>query len=127
MTNIISHIANNISHLKVFMLTPIFGSTSSERVLMFLFAREEGYAREIARFFDTDLLAIQNQLKKMEAGGVLVGRKVGRTRLFTFNPRYPFLNELKNLLEKALSFYPQEIQEDLLMNRRRPRREGKPL
>ena len=109
------------------MLETIFSSTSSERVLIFLFAREEGYAREIARFFDTDLLAIQNQLKKMEAGSVLVSRKVGRTRLYTFNPRYPFLNELKALLQKALSFYPKEIQEDLLMNRRRPRREGKPL
>ena len=69
---------------------------------------------------------VQNQLKKMEVGGVLVSRKVGRTRLFTFNPRYPFLKELQNLLEKALTFYPAEMQEKLLMNRRRPRRSGKP-
>ena len=92
-----------------------------------MFARREGYAREIARYYNTGLRAIQNQLQNLEVGGVLVSRKVGRTRLFTFNPRYAFLDELKALLEKALSFYPQEEREKLLMNRRRPRRNGKPL
>lgn len=127
MTNIISHMTYYISQSNNTMLETILGSISSERVLIFLFAREEGYAREIGRFFDTDLLSIQNQLKKMEVGGVLVSSKIGRTRLYTFNPRYPFLIELQNLLEKALSFYPKEIQENLLLNRRRPRRGGKPL
>ena len=109
------------------MLESILKSISSEQALVFLFARKEGYAREITRFFDTSLDPIQKQLEKMEAGGVLVSRKVGRTRLFTFNPRYAFLEELKALLEKALSFYPPEEQEKLLMNRRRPRKSGKPL
>jgi len=31
---------------------------------------------------------------------------LGCTRLYGFNPRYPFLKELKALLDKALSFYP---------------------
>ena len=109
------------------MIEPILGSVSSERVLVFLAARNEGYARKIARFFDTDLDPIQKQLDKLERGSVLVSREVGRTRLYTFNPRYPFLSELKSLLEKALSFYPEELRERLLMNRRRPRRRGKPL
>jgi len=93
---------------------------------MFIFARDEGYAREIARFFDADLTPIQKQLEKFELGGVLVSRNVGRTRLYMFNPRYAFLYELKNLLEKALSFYPDDLRERLIMNRRRPRRSGKP-
>ena len=109
------------------MLESLLGSLNSERVLLFMLAREEGYATEIARFFETDLYAIQRQLDKLERGGVLVSRKAGRTLLYTFNPRYPFLAELKALLEKALSFYPPEVQERLLMNRRRPRRRGKPL
>lgn len=108
------------------MLEPILRSVSAERVLMFLFGREEGYAREIARFFHTDLNPIQKQLEKFELGGVLVSKRVGRTRLYMFNPRYPFLQELKNLLEKALSFYPEDVRERLVMNRRRPRRGGKP-
>jgi predicted ArsR family transcriptional regulator len=109
------------------MLTPLFGTENSERALIFLLERNEGYAREIAQFFDTNLYAIQRQLDKLEAGGVLVSRTAGRTRLYQFNPRYPFLNELKQLLEKALSFYPEEVRENLVMNRRRPRKRDKPL
>ena len=108
------------------MLEPLLGSTNSERVLMYILARDEGYVREIARFFQADPDSIQKQLVRLEAGGVLVSRSAGRTRLYSFNPRYPFLNELKTLLEKALTFYEQTEQDRLLMNRRRPRRNGKP-
>lgn len=109
------------------MIEVLLGSKNAERVLIYIFAREEGYPREIARFFNTDLKSIQNQMDKLEAGGVLVSRAVGRTRPYVFNPRYPFLNELKSLLEKALSFYPSKDQEELKVNRRRPRAKGKNL
>ena len=109
------------------MLTPLLGSENSERVLVFLLKRDVGYAREIARFFDATLYAIQQQLDKLEKGGILVSRKVGRTRLYEYNPRYPFLKELTALLEKAFSYYPEELREKLEMNRRRPRKKGKPL
>ena len=109
------------------MLETLLGSISSERVLIFLSAKGEGYPRQIARFFQTDLDPIRKQLEKLETGGVLYSRMVGRTRLFAFNPRYPFRAELESLLLKALSFYPLEEQKELLMDRRRPRRRGKPL
>jgi len=100
------------------MIEALFGSKNAERVLIYIHTRQEGYAREIARFYNTDLKSIQNQLDKMETGGVLVSREVGRTRPYTFNPRYSLLTELKGLLEKAFSFYPMQIQEELVMNRR---------
>lgn len=103
------------------MLGPLLNSENKERVLIFLLARGEGYATEIARFFDTDLFGIQNQLEKLEAGGILVSKKVGRTRVFIFNPGYAFIDELKSLLEKALSFYPEDVKEKLLISRRRPK------
>ena len=109
------------------MLEAIVGSKSSEQVFIFLVARNEGYATEIARFFDADLYAIQKQLERLENSEVLVSKKVGRTRVYQFNPRYPFLEELKSLLERVLSFYPDDIQEKLVMNRRRPRKKDKPL
>ena len=109
------------------MLEPILGSTNAERVLMFILVRNEGFIREIARVFGADPDSIQKQLAKFESGGVLVSRTAGRTRLYSFNPRYPFLKELRSLLEKALSFYPEEKREELMMSRRRPRRRGKPL
>ncbi len=109
------------------MLEPILGSRSSEQVLVFLVAREKGYATEIARFYGVNLFAIQNRLERLENANVLVSRKVGRTRVYEFNPRYPFLRELRALLEKTLSYYPQELKERLWMNRRRPRKRDKPL
>ncbi len=109
------------------MLEPLLGSRSRERVLVFLRSRGEGYARQIAKFYETDLAPIQKQMDRLEGGGLLAGRPAGRTRLYTFDPRYPFLKELTALLDKAISFYPSDVQEGLLLNRRRPRRRGKPL
>lgn len=109
------------------MIETLLGSKNAERVLIYIFAREEGYAREISSFYKTDLKSIQMQLDKFEKSGVLASRSVGRTRPYVFNPRYPFLNELKRLLEKAFSFYPKEERDELIMNRRRPRARGKTL
>jgi len=109
------------------MIESLLGSKNAERVLIYIFARDEGYAREIAGFYKTDLKSIQMQLDKFERSGVLVSREVGRTRPYVFNPRYPFLNEVKALLQKALSFYPENEREELVMNRRRPRARGKPV
>jgi predicted transcriptional regulator len=111
--------------VKPSMLEPILNSQNKEQVLIFLIARGEGYATEIARFYNTDLFGVQNQLDRLEAGGILVSKKVGRTRVFVFNPGYAFIDELKGLLEKALSFYPEDMKEKLLMNRRRPKMRGK--
>ena len=109
------------------MLEGLFGSANKEKVLLYIYAREEGYPRELAKYYGIDLNTIQNQFEKLELGGVLYSRMVGRTRLYTFNPRFVFLDELKKMLEKALSFYLEEERERLLITRRRPRRKGKPL
>jgi len=109
------------------MLETLLGSTSCEQVLLYILARDEGYPREIARFFEVDYRPVRNQLDKLEVGGVLCSRSVGRTRVYSFNPRYAFLRELKALLDKALGFYPPDEQKRLRVVRRRPRRRGKPL
>lgn len=109
------------------MLEAILGSTSKERILIYLYAREQGYATEIARTFKTSLTPIQKQLEALEVANVVYCEPQGKTLVYTLNPRYPFMQELKALLQKALSFYPPEEQELLTMNRRRPRRQGKPL
>ena len=109
------------------MLETLFGSVNKERIIFFIYAREEGYPREIARFFATGLTPIQRQLEALESGGILLSRLAGRTRLYMFNPRYPLLDELKALIEKAMTFYPEKERERLLIDRRRPRRKDKPL
>lgn len=109
------------------MFESLFNSNNKERILLYLTARDEGYAREIARFFGSSLAPIQNQLDLLERGGIIFSRTLGRTRLYAFDPRYPLLPELKALLDKALTFYPTEERDRLLLERQRPRRKGKPL
>lgn len=109
------------------MLESLLGSINRERVLVYLHARGEGYAREIARFFKTDLDPVQKQLERLEYGGIIFSRNAGKTRVYALNPRYPFLEELKGLLDKAISFYPVAEKEELLLARQRPRRKDKPL
>ena len=109
------------------MIEIILGNSNKEKVLVYLTARGEGYPREIARYFITDLAPIQKQMEKLEFGGILYSKLIGRTRLYAFNPRYPFLKELLALLNKALEFYPEQEKDKMLKNRRRPRKQGKPL
>lgn len=109
------------------MLESLLGSTNKERVLIYLSTQGEGYAREIAAAFGTAVTPIQKQLLALEAANVIYCQPQGRTKLYALNPRYPFLRELEALLEKALAFYPPEEREALTLNRRRPRRQGKPL
>jgi len=109
------------------MIETILGSKNAERVLLYILAREQGYTREIARFWNSDADSIHKQLVRLEGGGVLFSTSLGRTIVYSFNPRYSFLKELKALLNKALSFYPKDEQDALLIVRRRPRRKDKPL
>jgi hypothetical protein len=109
------------------MLEILLGSRSSEQVMLYIYARGEGYPREIARFFEVDYRPILNQLNKLEQGGILRSRPAGKTILYSFNPRCPFLTELKALLDKVLTFCPDDLKKKLIMNRRRPRLKGKPI
>ena len=109
------------------MLEPIMGSKCKEQVLQFILANNSGYGTQIKNFYKTGLDPIQKQLSKLELGGVLVSKNVGKTIVYSFSPRYAFLDELKNLLLKARTFYKPELIEQLTMSRKRPRRQGKPL
>jgi predicted transcriptional regulator len=109
------------------MLEALLGSVNKEKVLIYIFSRESGYAREIAEFYNISLTSVVNQLKKLEEGNVIYAQMQGRTKVYKFNLRFPFLKELKSLLEKVLEFYPEKMMEQLKYNRKRPRRSNKPV
>lgn len=96
-------------------------------MLVYLAARGKGYARQVARFFDSPLFPVQNAMDKLEAAGVLVSRSVGTTREYEFNPRYPAREQLTSLIERALDLYPASLRVELRLGRTRPRRKGKAL
>jgi hypothetical protein len=85
------------------MLAKLFGGYTAEKILMFMFVYGEGYARQINRLFNVAFDPVNKQLAKFEDAGILVSRMKGRTKLYTWNPRYPFLKELQGLLSKALN------------------------
>jgi len=105
----------------------LFGSLSRERVLTFIAAREEGYAREIVDFWSCPDQPIKRELNRLESDGVLISKPYGRTILYSINPRFFLRNELIALLLKIVDAYPLEWKNKLLLNRRRPRAKGKPV
>ena len=107
------------------MLEPLLGSEIREKILLFLFVYREGYIRGIAKLFNFNVNAVAFQLDKLENGGVIVSQLKGKTRLYSLNPRYFFLNELKALLQKAKDALPEEELEKYYRIRTRPRRRGK--
>ena len=109
------------------MLESLFGSRTAEKVLLYLQNYEEGYGKAIADANVIPLNAVQNQLRKLEEGGVIVSQLKGRTRMYTWNPRYPFLKSLRVLLEQAFEFIPEKEIKAVYRKRVRPRRAGKPL
>ena len=109
------------------MLEGLFGNVIIERILFSLFVYEEAYALGLARLFDDSVNRFQQQLKRLENGGIVVSRLAGRTRLYTINPRYPFRQELMMLIAKAFEFVSEEEKEAYYRKRTRPRRAGKPL
>lgn len=110
------------------MLEVLFGGKTKERVLQYILAKEEGYIRGIASFYNVSATLVKQQIDKLEVGGVIVGEDVGNARMYRLNRRYPFLKELIALLERAREGYnPEELKNLLETNRQRPRRKGKPL
>jgi len=90
------------------MLEALLESEKKEKILFFLYSHGEGYAREIARTFRFNLNTVQNQLQKLESHGILYSQLKGKVRIFRFNPRYPFKDELDALLKKAIMYLPEE-------------------
>ena len=109
------------------MIEGLLGSIYKERILVFIFCRKKGYAREITRFYEISLTAVINHLNNFEKNGILTTQKQGKTIVYKLNPRYPFISELEALLEKVVSFYPEDLEAKLLYNRRRPRRKDKSI
>jgi hypothetical protein len=111
------------------MLEKLFGNVVIEKILFYLLVNEKGYPTELKNAFQIPLYSVQIALARLEQGGILVRQSQGKTQIYQYNPRYPFLNELTNFLQKAYEALPRELREKFYEapTRRRPRRKGKPL
>jgi len=109
-------------------LEALFGGQAAAKVLLFIENYGEGYASSIAKTFEMPVSEVQKQLKKFEEAGILVSRRVGTSRVFTWNPRDPALDGLRQMLKSTLEYgIPSDRLKKYYRQRRRPRRKGKPL
>ena len=103
-----------------------FGNPTAAKVLTFVAMNREAYARELAERFALSLSTVQNQLRRLEDGGILVAVDRGRTRLYSLNPRFVLTRDLESMLRRAVDYMP-ERERDRYSARRRPRAAGKRL
>ena len=109
------------------MFDALFGNPVIEKIFFTLNLFEECYAYKLSKTFGEPVNRFQQQLKRLESGGIIVSRLIGRCRVYTFNPRYPFLNELRTLITRGYNFLPDYEKKKFYIKRKRPRRAGKPL
>ena len=111
------------------MLEYLFGNPVIEKILFYLIVNQKCYPSQLKEIFHVPLYSFQRALARLEKGGVIVSHREGKTLIYQFNPRYPFLADLKNFLEKAYSFLPDDIRQEYYepVVRKRPRRQGKPI
>ncbi len=111
------------------MLEYLFANKNVEKILIYLCLHGKANASELRNVFGSALDPIQKTLRKLEEGGLLVSFLEGKTRVFQWNPCYPFVKEIQVLAKKAYEYLPSSIQEEQyqVTKRKRPRKTGKLL
>ncbi len=109
------------------MIEAIFGNKTAAQVMLYLFHYGEAYANGLARDMKITLSQVQKQLDKFEAAGILVSKKMGTVRIYSFNPKLGVTKKIKELIQVFYDSIPLEQREEMFHERRRPRRKGKPV
>ena len=109
------------------MLKDIFGSKIAGQILIHIYHNGESHASAMAKDFDLALTSIVHQLNRFEKAQILISKKVGRSRLYTFNLKSAYAKPIKAIAEIAYEGIPLKERQKLFSNRRRPRRKGKPV
>jgi hypothetical protein len=94
------------------MLEALCGSRSVQKILLFLFVNNRCYGTQLARLLNTPLTPIQKALTRLEEGGIIMSHSEGKTRLYQFNPTFPLLGELEQLLKRAFTLLPGHEKKD---------------
>ena len=107
------------------MLAELFGSQTSEKILLYLAAMGEGYASEISGTFKISNTQTQRTLEKLENADILVAVNIGRTRVYSLNDRWVLAEKLKAVLDEALLNIPIDEQKQYFSKRKKPRKKNK--
>ena len=107
-------------------LSSPFGSTTRTRVLVALRLLGSSFPRELARLLGASPSVVLKALGSLERDGLVAGRSLGRSRVYTLDPRYFAKGDLEPYLSR-LAEADVPLREEVARLRRRPRRAGKPL
>jgi DNA-binding transcriptional ArsR family regulator len=80
------------------LFSGLFGNETAAKVLIYLQQLESGYPRGIAQALQVSLSQVQRQLERLEREGGLVSRVIGKTRLYQWNPRCGYLDQLREFV-----------------------------
>lgn len=90
------------------MLEVLCGNKNVQKILIFLFVNGKCYGSQVHRLLQSSLTPVQKALQRLEKGGIIMSYYEGKTRLYQFNPAYPLLEELEQLLKKAYTLLPAQ-------------------
>jgi predicted transcriptional regulator len=86
------------------MLEVLCGNKNVQRILIFLFVNNRCYGTQLHRSLKVPLTPIQKALNRLENGGLITSFYEGKTRLYQFNPAYPLMPEVENLLKRPILY-----------------------
>jgi hypothetical protein len=111
------------------LLQTVFGNRTAACVVAYVEQYGEGYASQIATAFGMPVSQVQKQLRRLEAGGLLVNTMQGRTRVYFWNPRAASVKGLRAAVGTEIEAFLEsgDPLAEMFLQRRRPRREGKLL
>jgi DNA-binding transcriptional ArsR family regulator len=109
------------------MLETIFGNKTAAHIMLYLFHYGEAYGSGISKDMKITLSQVQKQLDKFETAGILVSKKMGTVRIYTFNPKLGVVKKITELIKDFYEAIPISQREVMFNVRRRPRRKGKPV
>lgn len=107
------------------MLEAIFGNKTAQLIFLRLFKEDSVSAGMLARDFQKSITAFQQQLEKFENAGLLVSKKIGNVRFFSFNPQSSYVKALKDLIEVEYRKLDTAAIDYIYRHRMRPRKRGK--
>lgn len=83
-------------------------SETRRRLLGLLFAQPdlEVYQRELERQLRMSIGAVQHEIRKLEADGLLKRRKLGNLALFSLNRAHPLYDEFASIVAKTVGIAP---------------------
>ena len=109
------------------MLDKVLGSEIAMKIMLHLVHYNEIYPSAVAKDYKLTLSAVQKQFARFEEAGILVSKLVGRTRVYFFNKKSKSALKFFELVKVYYDGLSIKDKEKMFSQRRRPRRQGKPI